>query len=56
MCNLVGAVGMSQSKSPEKRDVAKTAQPRVYLYGADRERDRPVIAAFSGGGCGGVIC
>ena len=29
---------------------------RPYLYGADRERFFRVPTAFSGGGCGGVVC
>jgi hypothetical protein len=54
--NPFGEVQMSQPHSPEKRDAAQTGKRRVYLYGSDRERDRPVAAAFSGGGCGGVVC
>lgn len=46
---------MSQNKSSQNGQAAEGGQRRVYLYGADRERDRPVTAAFSGGGCGGMV-
>ena len=47
---------MSHHQEQGKQAPQEARKRRVYLYGADRERNHRVVAAFSCGGCGAVAC